>query len=266
MSEAVDAPHSAAFVDVDNTLLRGASMYFLARGLARRKLVNWRQIVKAAWKQWKYLASGKEHVKDLRRVTDSTMAFVAGRNVAEMQDVVRSVVDEILLNKLWPGTLKIAQAHLARGQEVWLVTAAPNDLARLLAERLGFTGGVGTCAQVVEGRFTGHLDGAPMHGRAKADKVREIARDRGLDLASCTAYSDSANDVPMLTVVGNAVAVNPDAALRRYARKRDWLIVEYRRSRLLHGGRLPANPNVAVGYGIAAGLAAAAREKGRREQ
>ena len=263
MTNAAESPRAAAFFDVDNTLLRGASLYFLARGLAKRHLVSARQILRYGWKQWKYLISGKERVQDLRFVTEATMAFIAGREVAMMQELVGSVIDEILLNKLWPGTLKIAQAHLQAGHEVWLVTAAPNDLARMLAARLGLTGGIGTCAEVVDGHYTGRLDGKPVHGREKAEMVSRLASSRGLDLSVCTAYSDSSNDIPMLTSVANAVAVNPDAALRREARRRGWLIVEYRRSRFWRDNTIPANPNVAVGAGFAAGFVAAALERDR---
>lgn len=265
MDEGSQQPRAAAFFDLDNTLLRGASLYFMARGLAKRNLVSGRQILRYGWKQWKYLMSGKERVKDLKLVTEATMAFIAGREVAAMHDLIRSVIDEILLNKLWPGTLKIAQAHLSAGQEVWLVTAAPNELAQLLAERLGLTGGAGTRAEVVDGFYTGRLDGLPLHGKAKASMVQRIAEERGLDLAHCTAYSDSSNDLPMLSVVGNAVAVNPDTWLRREARRQGWLIIEYRRSRSWMDTGVPANPNVAVGAGFAAGLAAAALDKNRRK-
>ena len=261
-------PRAAAFFDVDNTLIRGASLYQLARGFAARGLISGRQIAQYAWKQWKYLTSGKEHLKDLKFVTDATMEFAAGREVALMREVCSSVVDEMLLDKLWPSTMRIAKAHLQAGQEVWLVTAAPQELAEMLAERLGLTGGMGTRAEVVDGRYTGHIDGAPLHGGAKAEAVRRIAAERGLDLSVSTAYSDSANDLPMLSLVGAGVAVNPDAALRRIARKRGWIIVESRRSRFWHDNSLPANPTVAAGAGFAAGLAAAAlediRDKTRR--
>lgn len=264
MSEASSTPRVAAFFDVDNTLIRGASLYHLARGLAARGFITGRQIAHYAWKQWKYLTSGKEHVKDLKFVTDATMEFVAGREASLMQDICRTVVTEMLLHKLWPSTRKIAEAHLRAGQEVWLVTAAPNELATVLAERIGLTGGMGTRAEIVDGRYTGHIEGAPLHGEAKAAAVQRIAAERGIDLAQSIAYSDSSNDLPMLSVVGHAVAVNPDGALRRVARRNHWPIIEMRRSRFWRDNSVPANPNAAVGAGIAAGLAAAAFDKTRR--
>lgn len=254
---------SAAFFDVDNTLMRGASMYHLARGMARHGFFTGKQIRNFARKQLKYLASGKEHAKDLKFVTDATMEFVAGRNVQEILAIGDEIIDDILLNKLWPGTLKMAQAHKAAGQEVWLVTASPHELAERLAQRVGLTGGLGTRAEARDGVYTGRLDGAPLHGEAKADAVRRLAAERNIDLASSVAYSDSSNDLPLLSVVGMAVPVNPDRILRRHARAQGWPIVEFRRSRFWVDSPSPANPTVAAGAGIAAGLAALALTRKR---
>ena len=101
--------------------------------------------------------------------------------------------------------------HLDAGQQVWLVTATPYELAATIATRLGLTGALGTVAESVDGVFTGRLVGDILHGAGKAHAVRSLAIREGLNLRRCTAYSDSFNDVPMLSLVGTAVAINPDA-------------------------------------------------------
>ena len=255
----------AAFFDVDNTLMRGASMYHLARGMAKHGFFTAKQIRNFARKQLKYLASGKEHAKDLKFVTDATMEFVAGRDVAQILAIGDEIIDEILLNKLWPGTLKMARAHESLGQEVWLVTASPNELADRLAKRVGLTGGLGTRAEAINGVYTGRLDGSPLHGQAKAEAVMALAKERGIDLQNSVAYSDSSNDLPLLSVVGMAVPVNPDRSLRRHARRNGWPIVEFRRSRFWVDSPSPANPTMAAGAGIAAGLAALALTRNREK-
>ena len=93
------------------------------------------------------------------------------------------------------------------------MSAAPVEIGRVIAERLGLTGAIGTVAEIDNGTYTGRLVGDLMHGQAKAEAIRQLAAVEGLDLARCTAYSDSINDLPMLTTVGHAVAVNPDSAL-----------------------------------------------------
>jgi phosphoserine phosphatase len=93
-----------------------------------------------------------------------------------------------------------------------------------------------------------------MHGPAKAEAVTDLALKEGLDLSRCSAYSDSINDVPMLSAVGHAVAVNPDSALRRVARERGWEIRDFRTGRKAVKVAVPA----ALGAGVVAGAVAAA--------
>ncbi|WP_026162939.1 HAD family hydrolase [Kribbella catacumbae] len=123
------------------------------------------------------------------------------------------------------------QQHLDAGERVWLVTAAPVEVARLLARRLGLTGALGTIAESRDGVYTGHLVGDILHGPAKAEAVRALAAHEGLDLALCAAYSDSVNDLPMLGLVGNPCAINPDARLRRHAEVAGWRVRDYRTGR-----------------------------------
>jgi phosphoserine phosphatase len=124
------------------------------------------------------------------------------------------------------------------------------EIGRIIAQRLGLTGAIGTVAEVIDGAYTGRLVGDLMHGPAKADAIAQLANVEGLDLRRCTAYSDSVNDLPMLNAVGNAVAVNPDSGLYRTARERGWDIRDFRT------GRKAAK--VAVPSTLAAGLVAGA--------
>lgn len=189
--------------------------------------------------------------------TASALSFVAGRRVDELVDLGERIFDEEMSDKLIPGTLALAQGHLDAGQRVWLVTATPVELATIIATHLGLTGALGTVAEVTDGVYTGRLVGAPLHGLAKAEAVRAIAEREGLDLARCSAYSDSANDIPMLSLVGHPVAVNPDSLLRAHARANDWPIRDFRRRAKARQAALPALAATAgVGLGVAAGYAA----------
>jgi phosphoserine phosphatase len=143
---------------------------------------------------------------------------------------------------------------------VWLVTATPVELASIIAHRLGLTGALGTVAEVVDGKYTGRLVGELMHGPAKAEAVLALAEREGLDLSRCTAYSDSANDLPMLSLTGTAVAVNPDTELRAIARSRGWLVRDFRTGRKAAKYGLPAVGAAAVS-GAAVGGAIALRRR-----
>jgi HAD superfamily hydrolase (TIGR01490 family) len=222
--------HGAAFFDVDNTMLQGASVFHLARGLYRRKFFTTREIASKAVDQVRFRIRG-ETPDSVASARASALAFIAGHRVSEVEILMEEIFDELMAERIWPGTKALAQMHLDAGERVWLVTAAPVEVARLLARRLGLTGALGTVAEQVDGVYTGQLVGDILHGSAKAEAVRALAQREDLDLSRCAAYSDSANDLPMLELVGHPCAVNPERALRRHAEANGWRIRDYRTGR-----------------------------------
>ncbi|WP_216656512.1 HAD family hydrolase [Nocardioides marmotae] len=255
-------PTAAAFFDVDNTVMQGASIFHLARGLYRRKFFSSREILGAAWKQAYFRVAGVEdpdHVADAR---NSALGFIAGHTVAELQDLGEEIFEEAMAHRIWPGTRAQAQLHLDEGQRVWLVTAAPIEIAQIIARRLGLTGAMGTVAEHVDGVYTGRLVGDMLHGPAKAEAVKALAAREGLDLARCSAYSDSYNDLPMLELVGDPCAINPDGRLRGHARQQGWRVRDYRTGRKAAraGLVLGAVTGAATGT-VAAGVALRGRNR-----
>jgi HAD superfamily hydrolase (TIGR01490 family) len=243
-------PSAAGFFDVDNTMMQGASIYWFARGLAARKYFSFGDLVRFGLRQLRFRLVATEHRGHMSRTATSALGFVAGWRVADMQRLAEEIYDELMAERIWSGTRALAQRHLDSGQRVWLVTAAPVELGLVIAARLGLTGAIGTVAEVADGIYTGALVGDLMHGPAKAEAITKLAAAEGLDLARCAAYSDSINDLPMLSTVGHPVAVNPDTALRREARRQGWEIRDFR------SGRKAAK--VAVPTAVAAGAVAGA--------
>ena len=253
---------AAAFFDVDNTVMQGASIFLFARGLHRRKFFTTREIAGAAWKQAYFRVVGvedPEHVADARA---SALSFIAGHTVAELEELGEEIFDERMAHRIWPGTRALAQLHLDEGQRVWLVTAAPIEIATIIARRLGLTGALGTVAEHVDGVYTGELVGELLHGSAKTVAVRELADRFGLDLERCSAYSDSYNDLPMLNEVGDPCAINPDARLREHARAHGWRIRDYRTGRkAARAGLVAAAVAGAVSGAVAAGVSVRGRDR-----
>jgi len=253
---------AAAFFDVDNTMMMGASMFHFARGLAARKFFTTSDLAGFAWQQIKFRVGGREDPDEIKASREQALSFVAGRRVAELAGLGEQIYDELMADKIWSGTRALAQMHLDAGQRVWLVTATPVELANIIAHRLGLTGALGTVAESVDGIYTGRLVGDILHGPAKAHAVRALAAREGLDLRRCTAYSDSANDVPMLSVVGTSVAVNPDPRLRDIARARGWEIRDFRTGRKAAKIGVPS----VLGAGAVAGAVAAGMAYRRRDR
>jgi HAD superfamily hydrolase (TIGR01490 family) len=225
-----DDPTAAAFFDVDNTIMRGASLFYVGVGLYRRGFFGTADVTRMAWAQTQFLL-GAENLEHMQEARSFALTLIQGRTVSEMRGITEQVFDDVMAGKLWPGTQALTRRHLDQGQRVWLVTAAPVEVATVIAAKLGLTGAMGTVAEQRDGTYTGRLVGEILHGEAKAEAVRALAEREGLDLSRCAAYSDSANDIPLLSLVGDPCAVNPDRELRAVARAHGWRIRDYRRRR-----------------------------------
>jgi HAD superfamily hydrolase (TIGR01490 family) len=249
-------PAAGAFFDVDNTLMRGASIYYFARGLAARKMFGPMDLARMAWGQACYRMRGAENADHIDAAREAALAFVAGHRVDDIVSLCEEIYDDTMADRIWEGTRELAQRHLEAGQRVWLVTASPVELAGIIASRLGLTGALGTVAESIDGVYTGRLVGGLLHGEAKAAAVEALAAREGLDLARCSAYSDSANDLPMLRLVGHPTVVNPDAELRAEARANQWPVHDFRSGRKATLIAVPTAAGAgAVAGGIVAGLA-----------
>ncbi|MGP4110113.1 HAD family hydrolase [Streptomyces sp. 4N509B] len=255
-------PRAAAFFDLDNTVMQGATLFHFGRGLYKRKFFRKRELLRFAWQQAYFRLAGAENAGHMRDAQDSALSIVRGHRVSELTAIGEEIYDEYLAGRIWSGTRALAQAHLDAGQRVWLVTAAPVETAAIIARRLGLTGALGTVAESVGGVYTGRLVGEILHGEAKAVAVRALAESEDLDLARCAAYSDSANDIPMLSLVGFPYAINPDRKLRTHARAMGWRLRDYRTGRKAVRVGVPA----AAGAGAVVGGAAAAFALQRRRR
>jgi HAD superfamily hydrolase (TIGR01490 family) len=249
-------PTAAAFFDLDNTVIQGASLFHFAKGLYRRGFFPTRVILKGLWIQAYFRMIGREkagHIEDVRSVT---LGLIEGHTVTELTEIANEVYEESIASRIWPGTRALAQLHLDVGQQVWLVTAAPVEVAGVVAARMGLTGALGTTAEHVGGVYNGRLKGQLLHGPAKAEAIRALAREHEFDLAHCFAYSDSYNDLPMLSLVGHPCAINPDGRLLAHAEEQDWQIHDYRSGRrAARLGLLGAGAAGATAGAVATGVA-----------
>ena len=248
---------SAAFFDVDNTLIKGSTIFFLSRGMYQRGFFSKREISTFVLANLRFRLTGKENPEEIEKFKEAAQSFVKGHNVSEIKNIAADVYDKYVSERLWSGTIEIARKHLADGLEVWLVTAAPQHMAELIAERLGFTGALGTIAETKDGIYTGKMVGEMLHGVSKAEAVKKLALERNYDLKNSYAYSDSHNDIPLLSIVGKPQAINPDTLLQIKAFRDGWQVHDFRRARRVSKALAPI---------LARGLYAATLLKPRRRQ
>jgi len=225
-----------AFFDVDNTLMRGASVFYVGREAWRRGLISFRDIAVFGWHQFRFLAVG-ENRSHLKTAKERALGLASGHTEEGLIQLANDIYERDIEPKLWPETVALAREHLAKGHEVWLITATPQLVADVIASRLGLTGAIGTKVEALDGVFTGVLDGHVLHGEEKAVVARSFAGARGADLADCWAYSDSSNDIPLLSAVGNRIVINADAKLLAHARQEGWEVLPLKRSSIREAKR-----------------------------
>lgn len=230
-NEAKPPKIEAAFFDVDNTLVCGSTSILFGKVAFAGGAIRRRDIWRFAYEQIMFIRRGESNSK-MADFKDRALSITKGHPIQELRDLMPKVYREEIKPRLWPGTVRAVKEHIALGHEVWLITAAPQELAQQIADDLGATGALGTIVGHKDGVLTGELVGQPLHGQAKRKAARKLAKERNISLRRSFAYSDSVNDLPLLTLVGNPVVVNPDKALKRYADAAGWDILKFKRKEL----------------------------------
>ncbi len=218
---------SAAFFDLDRTLISGASVFPFGVEAWRAGLLKNSDIAKYAAGALAFLAFGDKGVKS-EGTRAAILGHVDGVSV-EMLDEVSAKVLPKLIDRVRPESHKLLQMHHDAGREMWIVSASPYGIVAPLADTLGMTGAIATRGKVIEGHYSAELEGPFVYGAGKADAIARLATERNYDLVASYAYSDSISDLPMLELVGHPVAVNPDSRLENTAHDRGWPVVIFAR-------------------------------------
>jgi HAD superfamily hydrolase (TIGR01490 family) len=224
----VSKVRTAAFFDLDKTLMAGSSGMQFARIATRHGIVGRRQLMSWAVEHLRYRLRGTtdERTAEVLRVARELIAGVPVRTVERMNPEVMAAI----LPRIYPQMLEEVYAHQDAGRATFIVSAAGNGVVEPLAGVLGMDGGIGTSYEVDnDGAFTGRFDGPFVYGRGKVEAMESFAADHGIDLAASYAYSDSLSDLPMLRAVGHPVAVNPDPALAEIAGEEGWEMMRFER-------------------------------------
>ena len=244
---------AAAFFDLDRTLIRRSSALALAGSFRERGMISRRELARAAYWQLLFVARGANE-EGIRHVAERGLRVLEGFRPEEMQELVATAMEPVLKPLVYAEPLALVKHHRERGERVYIVSAALQEIVAALAEELGFDGALGTICEVEGGVYTGRSLRV-LHGEAKADAVRELAVRAGVDLGSSTAYSDSDADLPFLEAVGKPVVVNPDRALRAVAAERGWPILEFAERAYPHARRRIPPALVGVPLLVSAALA-----------
>jgi HAD superfamily hydrolase (TIGR01490 family) len=216
---------SAAFFDLDRTVIRRSSVLALAPSFRRYGVISRADLAKSAFWQVLFVLRGVS-AERVRSASEDGMKVLNGFAVEDMRRLVGDAMEPVLRPLVYDEPLRLVQQHRERGEPVYIVSATLQEIVEHVAGDLGFDGAIGSTCEIVDGVYTGRCLFAT-HGENKAEAVRALAQREGFDLAASTAYSDSHSDVPFLEAVGHPVAANPDKKLRRIAHERGWPVVDF---------------------------------------
>ncbi len=259
---------SAAFFDLDKTVIAKSSALAFGRPFYRDGLITRRDVVKAAYAQLMFrLGGADEH--QMARIRDHVAELCRGWRVDQVRQIVNETLHELINPYVYAEAAALIEEHRAAGRDIVVVSTSGEEMVRPIAEQLGIADVIATRMVVEDGRYTGEV-AYYAAGPTKAEAARALAKERDYDLSLSYAYSDSISDVPLLEAVGHPTVVNPDRSLRRIAAERGWPVLEFRHPvplsrRLRDRPAVPvAAAAIGVGVGVAIGLALYGRHRRSR--
>ncbi len=249
---------SAAFFDLDKTVIAKSSALAFGRPFYRDGLINRRDVVKAAYAQLVFRLGGADD-HQMARIRDYLAELCQGWSVEQVRQIVTETLLELINPYVYAEAAALIEEHQAAGRDVVLVSSSGEEIVRPIGELLGIKDVIATRMVVEDGRYTGAVEFYAAGGN-KVSAIRQLAQERAYDLTESYAYSDSISDAPLLASVGHPTAVNADRGLRRLAAERGWPMLEFRHPvplgrRLRQRHAVPVAAAVlGVGVGIAIGL------------
>ncbi|WP_354644978.1 HAD family hydrolase [Kitasatospora camelliae] len=253
-SRAYGVPRTAAFFDLDKTIIAKSSALAFSRPFYQGGLINRRGVLKSAYAQFVFLVGGADH-DQMEKMREYLSALTRGWNVQQVREIVAETLHGLIDPIIYDEAASLIEQHHAAGRDVVIVSSSGSEVVEPIGQLLGADHVIATRLMVEDGRYTGEIE-YYAYAENKAAAIRELAAVEGYDLADCYAYSDSSTDLPMLETVGHPSAVNPDRALRKEALARDWPVLVFSRPVELHR-RLPEfrAPSRAVLTAVAVGAA-----------
>jgi len=247
---------TAAFFDLDKTIIATSSTLAFSKPFQAGGLISRRAVLRSAYAQFVYLVGGADH-DQMEKMRQFMSSLVAGWDVATVREIVAETLHNVVDPIVYDEAVSLIAEHQLAGRDVVIVSASGTEVVDPIGAMLGADDVVASRLEVVDGKYTGEIS-YYVYADEKARAIRDLAEERGYDLAECYAYSDSVTDVPMLEAVGHPHAVNPDRELRKVAAAKGWPVLVFvkpvaLRSRVPLPPAKPTLAALAVGGAVAVG-------------
>jgi len=216
-------PRRAALFDLDKTLLQANSGHLFMQFRRRRGEVGLRRMLQVGFWLLQY-SWGRV---DAERVARKVMGEYRGTPEKHLEELCEGWVESEVLPLISPRARLVVKSHQSAGDLVAIVTSSTRYGTAPVARELGIEHVLCTELEVREEIFTGEVVKPLCYGEGKVIRSRELLNEHGVSFSDATFYSDSVTDLPLMNLVGRAVAVNPDKGLRRYAQKQGWAIEQW---------------------------------------
>lgn len=248
------ARRTAAFFDLDKTIIATSSAFAYGREFMHNGLISHAEAVQMSLAKASYVMVGQSS-EQMDATRDHLAALVSGWEVEEVLRIADEALHHVVTPAIYSEARELIRFHRSAGHDIVIVSASASQLVRPIAEELGIDDIVATELEIVDGHFTGEIL-TYLKGPAKSEAMMKLAAERGYDMESSYAYSDSATDIPMLEAVGNPVAVNPDRAMKKAALEKGWEIRTFKDPVPLF--QMPGAREIGIGAGVLAGIVAVA--------
>ena len=236
-------PRTAAFFDLDKTVIAKSSTLTFSKSFYQGGLINRRAVLRTAYAQFVFMAGGADH-DQMERMRAYLSALCRGWNVQQVKEIVAETLHHVVDPIVYDEAVSLMDEHHALGRDVVVVSASGAEVVEPIGEMLGADHVIASRLEIVDGKYTGDID-YYAYAEEKARAIEGMAVERGYDLEQCFAYSDSITDAPMLEIVGHPHAVNPDKELRKLAAGRGWPVLQFTRPVTLRS-RIPVKPTLAA--------------------
>lgn len=221
-----EGAHIAAFFDLDRTLIDD----FSAKKFVQSRVLSGKTSATELLSQFATILLYAIGNRDFEILTRLSAIGIKGIKEKEFSDLGKQVYKKHLEHTIYPESRELIKSHLEKGHRVVIISAATIYQIKPIAKALGIKDVYCTEMEVVKGKFTGKIS-EMCWGEGKANAARKFSKENDIDLAKSYFYTDSFDDYPLLDIVGNPYATNPDNRLSQIAYENGWPILRFKNAK-----------------------------------